>query len=391
MRIGTIEITSKNIPVMYMTGVISGMVFFLPVVALYFEKTLFSIANVAIIFAIEAFFSIIFEIPTGAIADIFGRKKTYILAYSARLISIFFLWIGGSMTIFVISALFSALSRSFASGTGSAIIYDSLQEEGKEHYYKKIIGIHQALWPLGASIGSVIGGYMAAYSLRLTVSASLIPIGICLFLCFFLTEPAYEKENHRNIGLHMVNSFKTIIKNKQLVVLMLAFLVMAALGESVHLLSPLFFKFKEIPIIYFGYITAFSFGFSSIGFFISHELSEWIGNKKTLIIVSILSPLLILGATITSGIPLIALWTTPSVFFGIKNPIIDHLLNLETTSSKRATVISINNFMGGIGIAVIAPLFGYLADLYTIQIAVQLSAIAVLIVPVMLVFLEDKK
>lgn len=391
MKIGKIEIKSRNIPLMYATTVIGGLLFFLPVLALYFEKELFTATNVAIIFAVEAFAMVLFEIPTGAISDLFGRRKTIILANIVTLCALLFLYIGGSMIMFMLYAIFNAFARSLTSGTDQAIIYDSLQEEGNKQHYKKIIGIYGALWPLGASLGSIIGGYLAKASLQLTVEASFIPIAIAFVLTLFLKEPKYEKEEHKNILRHMVNAAKLIIHSKQLIILVLIFFIMMALGESVHLLSPLFFKFKQLPIEYFGWIAALTFGFSSLGFYLSHDVSEKIGNKKTLILVSTLSPLFILAATLLLGIPLVAFWTSASIFFGIKNPIISHLLNLEVASGQRATVISINNFMGQLGVAAIAPLFGYFAELYTIQTAVQLSAVLVLAVPLMLMFLKDKK
>ena len=68
-------IKSKNIRLMYASTFISGMLFFLPILALYFEKNLFTITNVALIFSIEAIAVTLLEVPTGAIADLFGRKK----------------------------------------------------------------------------------------------------------------------------------------------------------------------------------------------------------------------------------------------------------------------------------------------------------------------------
>lgn len=391
MRIGKIEIKSKNIPIMYATTFFGGLLFFLPVLALYFEKNLFTATNVAIIFAVEAFSGVIFEVPTGAIADLFGRKKTLILDYIASLCALLFLYIGGSMTMFILFAIFSGFARSLVSGTESAIIYETLKEEQKEQFYKKIFGIYKALWPLGASVSSIIGGYLAKTSLELTISATFVPVLIALILTFFLREPNYEKEEHRNIVRHMVNVVKVIANNKQLILLIVAAFIMMGLGESVHLMGALFLKAKEIPIVYFGYIAALTFGFSSIGHYFSHEVSEKIGNKKALIFVSLLSPLFVLAATLITGIPLVIFWTLPSIFFGIKNPIIDHLLNLEVESNKRATVISCNSFVSQLGVAAIAPLYGYFAELYTIQTAVQLSAVIVLAVPLMFFFLKEKR
>src|SRR3989338_498961 len=100
-------IKSKNIPLMYAIEFLGGFLFFLPVLALYFEQSLFSIKNVAIIFAIEAISVAIFEIPTGALSDIFGRKKVVIMDFATILVALTFLLVGGNMFMFIGYAIFS--------------------------------------------------------------------------------------------------------------------------------------------------------------------------------------------------------------------------------------------------------------------------------------------
>ncbi len=188
MKINEIKGTSRNIPLMYATTFIGGMLFFLPVLALYYEQSLFTATNIALIFAVEAFAGIIFEIPTGAIADLFGRKKTLVVSNAMTLCALLFLYIGGDITMFIAYAILNAFARSLTSGTDTALIYDSLKEEGREDQFKKIIGTYMALWPFGATIGSLIGGYLAKTSLQLTVSASFIPITVVLLLAYFLSK-----------------------------------------------------------------------------------------------------------------------------------------------------------------------------------------------------------
>lgn len=384
-------IKSRNVPLVYLIEVIGGMLFFLPILALYIEQNLFTMTNVALIFAVESFCIVLAEIPTGAISDLFGRRKTIIMAQVFVLIALIFLFIGGSMVNFILYAVFNGIARSLISGTISAFVYDTLKEEKKEKYFKKVFGTVLALWPLGASVGSIVGGYLAAISYSLPVVASLIPISVVLVLSFFLEEPDFEKESHKNIWKHSLNATMIVFHNKQLIVLVMAGFVMMALGESLHLMGPLFFDFKEIPIVYFGFITALIYGFSSLGHYLSHYVSERWGNKRTLIMASAVSPLLIVGATVTPIIPLIFLWTFSSVFYGLKNPIIDQMLNDEVSSSKRATVLSVNSFIGKLGLAIISPFFGYVADLYTINTAAQISAVIMLIVPLMFLLLREKK
>lgn len=384
-------IKSRNIPLLYLIEVIGGMMFFLPILALYLQQSLFSITNVAIIFSVEAIGIVLLEIPTGAIADLFGRKKTIVVAQFSMLVGLVFLFIGGSMVSFVLFAVFNSIARSLTSGTVSAFVYDTLKEEDKEKYFKKVFGTLMALWPLGAAIGSVIGGYLATVSYSLPVLGSFIPIIIICGLSFFLKEPLFEKEEHRNILKHSINTAKVIVSNKQLILFAITGLIALSLGETMHILAPIFFQYKEIPIVYFGYITALIYGFSSLGHYSSHYVSERWGNKRTLIVSAFISPLLILGATVTPVIPLILLWTLSAIFYGLKNPIIDQMLNEEVDSRKRATVLSINNFIGRLELAAVTPLFGYFADIYTINTAVQLSATLMLAVPVLFLRLRDTK
>ena len=384
------KIKSNNILWIYTSMILLGLLFFLPILALYFEESLFTVTNVALIFSIHAFTSMIFEVPSGAFADLFGRKKTLIVSYIIFIIALIFLYIGGSMIIFVLYAFLAALAGSLFSGTDVAIIYDTLKEEKKEKHFKKIIGTYHALWPMGAVIGSVVGGYLAKISLSTTVLYSFIPTVLAGLFVLFIKEPKYKKEEHRNVIKHMFNSLKLIIGSKQLFLLFLGAFILWSFGETIHHLAPLFFKFKEIPIHYFGWIFAVIFGFSSIGHYFSHEVSEKIGNRLTLIISSLIGPVLLIIATILTNFSAIIIYVIPSLIFGLRNPIVDHLINLEVSSSKRATINSVRNFTGAMGFVIFAPAIGYFAELYTINSAFKIAAVMMFIAPIVYLFLKEK-
>ncbi len=385
------KIELRNILIMYVSTVIGGMLFFLPVLALYFEKDLFTASNVAIIFAVEAIAIVIFEVPTGAIADLFGRKTTLILDYLVTLAAILALYVGGSMAMFIIYAILNAFGRSLSSGSEDALIYDSLKEQGKEIYYKKVIGIFLALWPLGAAIGSIIGGYLASISLKSTVAYSFIPTLISFVLVIFLKEPKYEREEHKNIFRQMNDSFKLVVKNKQLILLFVGGFILMAFGESLHYLKPLFFEDKQISVVYFGYLFAATFGLASAGFYLSDRVSKIIGDKKTLILSTILSPALVIISTLLLGVWAGIINILGSFSYGLRGPVVEDLVNLEISSSKRATVLSIKNFCGQLGTAAVIPIIGVVADLYTVTTAFLISGFLMLASPILYMFLKDKK
>ena len=79
-----------------------------------------------------------------------------------------------------------------------------------------------------------------------------------------------------------------------------------------------------------------------------------------------------------------------SFFYGLRTPVIHHLLNDEVKSRNRATVISTSNFMGQLGFAIFAPFIGYFAELYTINTAFMISALILFSVPILFMFLKGR-
>lgn len=384
------KIQSKNIPILYFVAFLQGMMFFLPILSLYYQESLFTVKNVAFIFSIEAFASIFFEVPTGAIADLFGRKRTLILANIIFILGIFILFIGGNMTMFILYAILASLAHALNSGTDTALMYDTLLNEGKKNEYKKLSGIYMSLWPIGASVGSIIGGYLATFSFRNPVIYSLITFSISLIMLFFLVEPKFEKKIGSTINKHIWDSFKYVIKNNQLIIILIGGTVAWAFGESTHFLSQIFFQYKQIPIVWYGYLSALSFGFSSLGFYFSHSISNFFGEKRTLIACIIFTGALVTLSTQLPGFFAIFLFIFSSFFFGLRSPILGYLWNQESPSHNRATLNSINSLVYQLGVAIIIPIVGYWSDLYSINTAFLLSGLIILVIPTMVfIFLKD--
>lgn len=383
---------SKNLVLICLMDFLAGFLFFLPVLALYLQKSLFSVQNAAIIFSIQAISSAVLNIPTGVLADKIGRKKVLITTYLSLLISvILLLFAGNSMTFFMMYAFFSGGSMALGSGCIQSFIYDSLKENGEEGDYKKVIGFFYAIWPLGASLSAIIGGYIASFSIKASIYYSLIPVLIAVIMSFFLREPSFHK-SESNPFSHAKESFLEILNNNEVLILFIGSLLLMSIGESIHNFNPVFLQAKNLPIIYFGYYGALSFGLSSLGHYMAHGISEKLGNKKTLVMAVFLSPIIGLASTFCFKFEAAVLLAIPSIFFGIKNVVTDYLFNKNLTSSHRATINSIAGFANMAGIAVVIPFFGRIADLYSIVSACRIGLVVLLIVPILYLFIkEDSK
>jgi len=366
-----------------------GAKFFLPFLALYFEQSLFTVTNVAIIMSLRSFSTMLFEIPSGAISDLFGRKNTLLLSTFTNLITICLLYIGDSMSVFLIYAVLAGLSTSLISGTDTAFIHDELEILGKTKRFKKVIGNYFTLWPFGAVFGSLVGGYLAKTSIEFAILISLVPVGISLILLSFLKEPKVEREKHHNVMAHSWDSLKYILRKKQLILLILAGAIGVSFGFSIYQLNALFLDYKEIPLELFGWVAAGIFLSAAFGSYISNYISNRIGNKAALVLSISLAAILYLSATFISSpfavLPLIIGFGV----FRIKKPIINHFINIEASTKNRATVVSISSFVDKLGLTLSMLVLGYVADLYDINAAYMLSASLLLLAPMLYMFIRD--
>ena len=98
----------------------------------------YTLAQVGIAEGVFHITSMLFEIPSGMFADLFGRKKTLLLSGTAGILSSFFMALDGWSGWIYFGMICSALAFNLASGTQEAIVYDSLLEGKCEDRYKKV-------------------------------------------------------------------------------------------------------------------------------------------------------------------------------------------------------------------------------------------------------------
>lgn len=379
----------RNIYILYLGQFLGGLLFFLPIYSLYLEKNLFTLLNVGIISSVTSLTNLIFEVPTGSFADLFGRKNSLILGSFISVIGFIALGFATTIQMFILSAFLSGLARSLFSGTVSALMFDSLSAIKQTCYFKKATAIKTALWPLGATISSIIGGFLATYSLKLPIFLSIIPAVLATILYFFLKEPKYHKETHKNIFKHIISSGKTAFKIKNLFILVILSFLFSSFGSAFQLTAN-YFDLKNIPLFYFGILTSIGAALTTIGALFSDRISKIIGNKLTLFFSFILQPLLIFTSTFFQGLSSGIILILSTFFNGIELPVKQHLLNIEAKSKNRATILSLNQLSSSLGLAIFSPIVGYLADLVNLNFMFRICAGLIVILSFLLFFLKDR-
>jgi MFS family permease len=118
------------------------------------------------------------ELPSGALADLIGRKHTIFLGFFAGAISFLLFPFGSTFNYFLILALLVGISDAFRSGAEEAIIYDTLIETDNESNFKSINANGNLIYQAGLIIATTLGGFI--YSVN--QYAPYIIYGISLFV-----------------------------------------------------------------------------------------------------------------------------------------------------------------------------------------------------------------
>lgn len=103
--------------------------------------------------------SLIFEVPSGVLADLFGRKNMLIVSSIMRMIGNMIMICSGNLFMVCISLSFYAMSYNFLSGSGDALAYDSLKAVEKEAYYERYASNQLMLHRFCGGLSTLCAGF----------------------------------------------------------------------------------------------------------------------------------------------------------------------------------------------------------------------------------------
>jgi MFS family permease len=351
----------KNIKLLSIFNFLIGFNFFWPIAIIYFSKVSGSFTLGASILGLIMLSSTVFEVPTGIVSDLVGRKYTIVLGTWARVFAFLFYAIGLSYWFLVIGAVFEGLSRAFYSGNNDAFLYDTLADNNKEEDYHEYQGKVSSTEQLAMGISAILGGIIANYSFVFLMRVSLIPQIAMLFVSYKFIDPKPRKRIDTNIYAHIKESFELFVKNKKLRLLSLASILNYSISELKWEFGSAFIA-TVWPVWAIGIAkTLSSFG-ASLSFFFSGKLIRKFKEINILLFDVIYGKFVSL---ISLGFPTVfspIIMTTPSVLYGVGSVAEKTLMQREFTNHQRATMGSLNSFGGSLGFAIMSILLGGLAD-----------------------------
>ncbi len=383
-----------NLWKIYLYEIFASMFFSIPVIVLFWQHNGLSLTEVMVLQSIFAIITVALEIPSGYFADIYGRKRTLVFASTMGFIAITTYSLGYNFYHFLIAEIFFALSSSFTSGTVSALVYDTLQNIGKEKEYKKIWGNILSYGMVFLALSNILGGFIAKIDLRYTLYASIPFFALMIPLAFLTQEPARHKpifkKGYTEGLLKIIKT--TLLRNKKLRWIIIYSGIIYAFNQSALWLYQPYFKLSGLDFAYFGIVFASFQVVSAFASKYAHKIEKMLGQKYSLAMLIFL----VAGSYFLMS-NFIFLFSFSFCFIqqfvrGFKNTVVTDYINQLTDSSMRATVLSVESFIGRLLYASIIPLFGWIADVYTLEQALAVMGATTLTsgIIILLIFKRDK-
>lgn len=352
----------KNIQILTWFNFFTDFKLYAPIAIIYFTSVSGSFALGMGIFSITMIASALFEIPTGVFSDKIGRRKTVIWGAGAAVGYSLLYALGGSFWILAFGAVLEGLSRSFYSGNNDALLHDTLADSNQQEYYDEYLGKTSSMFQLALAISAVLGGVLASWSFPLIMWLSVIPQVICFFLAWRLIEPKVLGEQSGNIFVHLKDAYRNFITNKKLRLLSISSISGYAFGEAGYQFQAAFYN-TLWPVWAIGIAKTISNLGASISYHFSGRLIRRFNGLKILIIDNVYSRVInsisVLSPTVLSPL----LMSSTSLFYGVTSVTKSALMQKEFTNEQRATMGSLNSFVGSIFFGILAIILGFVADI----------------------------
>ena len=363
----------------------------LPVMIPYYQSLGLSMER---IFQLQAIFGLcvmLFEIPTGYLCDLFGRKKVLCIGAVFNGIGFTSLLACKTFQELIVFEVILALGMSLVSGADLSIIYDAIESaDGTRSHKTHALANFQLAQVSGESVASLLGGVLAALSFRYMIFANFLTSWIPLVIALSFKEPAYKKMEGTNHWKNLSGVIKHVLGTDPL--LRLIFLNLLCWGLSTFFVVWIFQKYWQVngvPLIWFGAIwAAFNFSAGIVGKQV-HWLEEHFGFAPLFLFLSAAPIVAYFAMASLGGWGGIAFGILFYFSRGITGVLLREAYNARIPSEFRATANSLQTGAFRLTFAIFGPMVGYFIDRAGVAatlggLGITFSILFVLLVPALI-------
>lgn len=358
---------NKQITRLYTSSVLGGLSLTGAWVAILAARG-FSLVEIGIAEMVFHITSLLLEIPSGILADVFGRKKMLVISTIMQMLGCLVMIASNDLLLVCISISCFAASYNFASGSGDALAYDSLKLVNRQGEYKKYESNQLVIYRLCEGISTLCAGLALMIGYRLAYSTSFVN-GVMQFivLASLIEVGGNEERKHRQV-------FGSI-KSELIKCLMESLVFLKSARKAIFLMfCNSFVGAIDILLLFFlqaklpkagipGMLLGAALFVMQLGGIMGARLILFLGKVRYRTIFVVATILVVLGVILEhSGIALVM------TIGGFIAALSDDALQVRTNtklqdmfpSEQRATLISFESFTFSVIMILLSPLAGIL-------------------------------
>jgi len=313
------------------------------------------------------FWIFILEIPTGVVADHFGRK--YSLAIGGIIIAFAAILYGSvpRFELFLLGEFLFAIAIAFMSGADDALLYDALKESDREKDSKKVFGRAKSFEYLAMFISAPLGGIVAAkFGLNAPMLFSCVPFLLAALIASLMNEPKrYQMTSESRRYLDIAKKGISFLRyHKKLRIIAIDGVLIAAAAYFVIWFYQTLLTRLNVPVFYFGYFHAFLVATEIIITSNFVRLEKLFGSGKNFLKFGALATgTTFLLVAIIPNIFTIGLFLLMAGGFGLTRiELMSAYMNKFIPSEQRATILSSISMLKRFILIVLNPIVGFIAN-----------------------------
>ena len=360
-----------NVRKTFVFNVLMDFPLWLPIWVLYLRDELgFSLTQVTLL-DVPFFLLVLFaEVPTGAVADRFGRKYSMMLGAGFYAVAVAVLGVADNYIVVLVSYAAWGLSVTFRSGADTALLFDSMKEAGREADFPNTNGVLYAARSTALLAGLLLGAPLAAAtSFSFTFEISALIAAAAFVVAWTMHEPAHSREHAQEpyfrtlaAGLH-----EAWRKPALRYVILYAGIMSAGVFGPLAVFQQPWLAEHGVTTSQLGLWQAPARGAAVFSALIIGWLLVRVGERTAFFAL----PVTLTACTFAlAGID--HAWVAVAFIgmgfvSGMQDPFVASYVNHRIDSKRRATVLSVQNVVQNLILAGMQPIGGVIADAFGLQ------------------------
>ncbi len=294
--------------------------------------------------------TLLFEVPSGYMSDRLGRRKTLVASTATFLASVLLLIVGSTFVHFAIANVLLGAGMAFASGTDSALLFESLKANGRE---KRIAEEELKAWRFGfvaLALAALIGGALAVHNDVLPYVATALAACFALVIAFRFNEPSHSLQAPHQDSLR---SLAASLRHPTLIWLLCLTVLLYTFGHIPFVFGQPFIRealattglADQTPLVS-GAVSFVMMMISVAVSLIALPIRKRLGLPATLLLALGMQVALTTALATSNGVFVIALLFLRMVPDSLSEPFINARIQPLLTDGIRATYFSLQSLAG---------------------------------------------